>query len=39
VAGLKMSLPPRHHHLIAENQEAINRGIAIVKKIGDLVRK
>jgi 2-oxoglutarate ferredoxin oxidoreductase subunit gamma len=32
VAGLKKSLPARHHHLIAENQEAINRGMSIVKK-------
>lgn len=39
VAGLKMSLPPRHHHLIAENQEAIKRGMTIIKKIGDIVHK
>lgn len=39
LAGLKMSLPPRHHHLISENQEAIKRGMEIVKKTGDFVRK
>jgi len=39
LAGLKMSLPARHHHLISENQEAIKRGMAIVKKVGSFVRK
>ena len=32
IAGLKKSLPPRHHHLIPENEEAILRGMEIVKK-------
>jgi 2-oxoglutarate ferredoxin oxidoreductase subunit gamma len=33
IEGLKKSLPPRHHHLLPENEEAIKRGMAIVKKI------
>lgn len=33
IKGLEKSLPQRHHHLIPMNQEAINRGIEIVKKI------
>jgi 2-oxoglutarate ferredoxin oxidoreductase subunit gamma len=37
LAGLKKSLPARYHHLIAENQEAIKRGMAIVKKTGSTV--
>jgi 2-oxoglutarate ferredoxin oxidoreductase subunit gamma len=32
LAGLKKSLPSRHHHLIKENEEAIKRGMEIVKK-------
>ncbi|PKP36231.1 MAG: 2-oxoglutarate ferredoxin oxidoreductase subunit gamma [Bacteroidetes bacterium HGW-Bacteroidetes-15] len=32
VKGLKKSLPERHHHLIAMNEQAINRGIEIVKE-------
>jgi 2-oxoglutarate ferredoxin oxidoreductase subunit gamma len=32
IAGLKKSLPSRHHHLIPENEEAIKRGMEIVKK-------
>jgi 2-oxoglutarate ferredoxin oxidoreductase subunit gamma len=32
IAGLKKSLPSRHHHLIPENEEAIIRGMEIVKK-------
>jgi 2-oxoglutarate ferredoxin oxidoreductase subunit gamma len=30
--GLKDSLPARHHHLIPANEEAINRGMEIVKQ-------
>lgn len=33
IKGLEKSLPQRHHHLIPMNQEAINRGMEIVKKI------
>jgi 2-oxoglutarate ferredoxin oxidoreductase subunit gamma len=32
IAGLKKSLPSRHHHLIAENEDAIKRGMKIVLK-------
>ncbi|HDP75902.1 MAG TPA: 2-oxoglutarate ferredoxin oxidoreductase subunit gamma [Bacteroidales bacterium] len=31
--GLEKSLPQRHHHLIPMNQEAIGRGMEIVKKV------
>lgn len=30
--GLKKSLPERHHHLIPMNEEAIRRGMALVKE-------
>ena len=30
LTGLKKSLPTRHHHLIPENEAAINRGMEIV---------
>jgi len=33
IKGLEKSLPQRHHHLIPMNQEAITRGMEIVKKI------
>ncbi|MBC7124569.1 MAG: 2-oxoacid:acceptor oxidoreductase family protein [Bacteroidales bacterium] len=33
IKGLEKSLPQRHHHLIPMNQEAISRGMEIVKKI------
>lgn len=33
VAGLKKSLPERHHKLIPMNEEAIKRGMEIVKKM------
>jgi len=33
VKGLEKSLPQRHHHLIPMNQEAIKRGMEIVKKV------
>jgi 2-oxoglutarate ferredoxin oxidoreductase subunit gamma len=39
LAGIKQSLPARHHHLIGENQEAIKRGMEIVKKYDVLVTK
>jgi len=32
IKGLKKSLPARHHHLIVENEEAIKRGMEIVRK-------
>jgi len=30
--GLKKSLPPRYHHLIQVNEEAINRGMEIINE-------
>lgn len=33
VAGLKKSLPERHHKLIPMNEEAIKRGMELVRKI------
>lgn len=33
IAGLKKSLPERHHKLIPMNEDAIKRGMEIVKKI------
>ena len=33
VAGIKKSLPERHHHLISVNEEAIKRGMEIVYPI------
>lgn len=33
VKGLKSSLPVRHHHLIPENEEAIKRGMQIIKEV------
>ena len=33
LAGLKKSLPERHHHLIPVNEEAIKRGFDIVKEV------
>lgn len=33
IKGLEKSLPQRHHHLIPMNQEAISRGMEIVKRI------
>jgi 2-oxoglutarate ferredoxin oxidoreductase subunit gamma len=32
IKGLRSSLPERHHHLIAVNEEAIHRGMEIVKE-------
>lgn len=31
IKGLKKTLPERHHHLIPMNEDAINRGMSIVK--------
>ena len=36
IEGLKKSLPERHHHLIPVNQEAIKRGLEIVKEVQSL---
>lgn len=33
IAGLKKSLPQRHHHLIPVNEDAIKRGLEIVKPV------
>ncbi len=33
LAGLKKSLPPRYHHLIPVNEEAVKRGMEVVYKI------
>ncbi len=33
IKGLKKSLPERHHHLIPMNEEAIRRGMDIVKEV------
>ncbi|HYW96946.1 MAG TPA: 2-oxoacid:acceptor oxidoreductase family protein [Bacteroidales bacterium] len=33
IAGLKKSLPERHHHLIPLNEEAIQRGLEIVREL------
>jgi 2-oxoglutarate ferredoxin oxidoreductase subunit gamma len=33
IKGLKKSLPERYHHLIPLNEEAINKGIEIVKEV------
>ena len=32
IKGLRKSLPQRHHHLIPKNEEAIQRGMVIVKE-------
>ena len=34
VAGLKKSLPERHHHLIPMNEQAIEQGMKIVEEVG-----
>ncbi len=33
VKGLKKSLPERHHNLIPQNEEAIQRGMAIIQQV------
>jgi 2-oxoglutarate ferredoxin oxidoreductase subunit gamma len=30
--GLKKSLPERHHHLLGKNEEAINKGMELIRK-------
>jgi 2-oxoglutarate ferredoxin oxidoreductase subunit gamma len=32
IKGLRESLPERHHHLIPKNEEAIKRGMEIVRE-------
>jgi 2-oxoglutarate ferredoxin oxidoreductase subunit gamma len=34
IRGLRKSLPERHHHLLAINEKAIQRGMEIVKQVG-----
>ena len=36
LAGLKKSLPPRYHHLIAVNEEAITRGMEIINEAAEV---
>ena len=36
LAGLKKSLPPRYHHLIAVNEEAIRRGMEIINEAAEV---
>ena len=33
IAGLKKSLPERHHHLIPMNEEAIKKGMELIKEL------
>ena len=33
VAGLKKSIPERHHHLIPMNEEAIGKGMEMIEKV------
>lgn len=33
IKGLKKSLPPRYHHLIADNEKAVSRGLEIVEEV------
>jgi 2-oxoglutarate ferredoxin oxidoreductase subunit gamma len=33
VKGIRDSLPPRHHHLIPVNEDAVKRGMEIVKSL------
>jgi 2-oxoglutarate ferredoxin oxidoreductase subunit gamma len=33
VKGLKKTLPERHHHLIPMNEEAIKRGMELIKEM------
>jgi len=33
IKGLKKSLPERYHHMIPENEKALNRGLEIINKI------
>ena len=33
IKGLKKTLPERHHHLIPMNEEAIKRGMELIKEV------
>jgi len=33
IKGIKDSLPERHHHLIPANEEAVKRGMQIVREV------
>jgi 2-oxoglutarate ferredoxin oxidoreductase subunit gamma len=33
MTGLKKSLPERHHHLLPMNQEAIKKGMTLIRKV------
>ena len=33
IKGLKKTLPERHHHLIPTNEEAIKRGMELIKEV------
>ena len=33
LAALRKTLPERHHHLIPKNEEAIRKGMEIIKKL------
>jgi len=33
IKGLKESLPERYHHLIPLNQQAVERGMEIIRKV------
>jgi 2-oxoglutarate ferredoxin oxidoreductase subunit gamma len=39
IAGIKNSLPERHHHLLPLNEDALKRGIEIVKLIREPMKK
>src|SRR3712207_6759816 len=34
IKGLKKTLPERHHHLIPMNEEAIKRGMELIREVG-----
>jgi 2-oxoglutarate ferredoxin oxidoreductase subunit gamma len=33
IHGIKDSLPARHHHLLAVNEDAVRRGMEIVREV------
>ena len=33
ILGLKKSLPPRYHHMIPDNEKAINKGLEIIETV------
>jgi 2-oxoglutarate ferredoxin oxidoreductase subunit gamma len=33
IKGIKKSLPERYHHMVAENEKAISRGLEIVEEV------